>query len=170
MSDPLRPEHLARALNTLVPAGADDADLYLQHSTTESLSLEEGRVKHVSASTSQGIGARVVKGEVSGHAYTDRLELSALLEAARAARTIADDRGQRTPVNIASGHGPKALYAAVNPAQGVAMRERRALLEHVDRFARELDKRVVQVFAGLACSHTDVRIVRMDGSELRDVR
>jgi TldD protein len=170
MSDPLRPEHLARVLNTLVPAGADDADLYLQYSTSESLALEEGRVKHVSASTQQGVGARVVKGEVSGHAYTDRLELPALLEAARAARTIADDRQHRAPVHIASGHAPKALYAAADPAAAVSISERKTLLEHVDRFARSLDPRVVQVFAGLACSHTDVHIVRMDGSELHDAR
>jgi len=170
MSNHLSPEHLARALNTLVPAGADDADLYLQHATTESLALEEGRVKHVSASTQQGIGARVVKGEVSGHAYTDRLELPALMEAAKAARTIADDRRQRAPVAICESPGPRALYAATDPARDIAMGDRRSLLEHVDAFARSLDARVVQVFAGLACSHTDVRIVRMDGSELHDAR
>ena len=170
MPNHLSPENLARALNALVPAGADDADLYLQHSTSESMSLEEGRVKHVSASTQQGVGARVVKGEVAGHAYTDRLEVPALLEAARAARTITDDRQHRPPVAIAVSPAPTALYTAANPAQDIAMPERRVLLEHIDRFARGLDPRVVQVFASLACSHTDVHIVRIDGSELHDVR
>ncbi|HIP06433.1 MAG TPA: hypothetical protein EYG66_00990, partial [Mariprofundaceae bacterium] len=56
---------LSQMLQQMIPAGADDADLYLQHSVSESVSLEEGRVKHVSASTHQGIGARVIMGEAS---------------------------------------------------------------------------------------------------------
>lgn len=170
MSQHLSPEHLTRTLNALVPAGADDADLYLQHAVSESLALEEGRVKHVSASTQQGIGARVVKGEVSGHAYTDRLELPALLAAAKAARTIAEDQRHRSPVAVSEGRAPKALYAGTNPAEGMSLLERKALLEHIDRFTRDLDARVVQVFAGLACSHTEICIVRMDGCQLHDVR
>ncbi|HCS13578.1 MAG TPA: metalloprotease TldD, partial [Zetaproteobacteria bacterium] len=77
---------LAEMLHAMTPKGADDADLYVQYSESESLALEEGRVKHVSCSTHQGIGARVIKGEAAGHAYTDRLEPAALMEAARAAR------------------------------------------------------------------------------------
>ena len=87
MTLPIASSTLAGMLNRMTPKGADDADLYYEHTTSESLALEEGRVKHVSASTRQGIGARVIRGEVSGHAFTDKLETQALMEAAAAART-----------------------------------------------------------------------------------
>jgi len=157
-------------LHTLIPADADDADLYLQRSSSESLSLEEGRVKHVSASTAQGIGARVILGDVSGHAYTDRFETDALIEAAQAARAIAQS-GQRTqPIAIQPLHASHDLYVAKNPMQQVDMVQRKALLEEIDRLARSLDPRVKQVFASISASFSQIHIIRMDGAHLSDDR
>jgi len=161
---------LAEMLHAMTPKGADDADLYVQYSESESLALEEGRVKHVSCSTHQGIGARVIKGEAAGHAYTDRLEPAALMEAARAARAIAADTQSRAPVAVHAGEQPHALYLPQNPAFAAPMADRKALLERLDAYARSLDARVKQVFANVSSSFTDIRIVRMDGAELHDVR
>jgi len=161
---------LSDMLHAMTPAGADDADLYVQYSESESLALEEGRVKHVSSSTHQGIGARVIKGEASGHAYTDSLEPSALMDTARAARAIAADSASRAPVAVHAGKSGHALYQATNPAAAAPMAERKALLERLDGFARRLDPRVKQVFANVSSSFSDIRIVRMDGAELHDVR
>ena len=154
----------------MTPAGADDADLYVQYSESESLALEEGRVKHVSSSTHQGIGARVIKGEASGHAYTDSLEPSALMDTARAARAIAAGPASRAPVAVHAGKSGHALYQAKNPVEAAPMAERKMLLERLDSFARRLDPRVKQVFANVSSSFSDIRIVRMDGAEMHDVR
>jgi len=161
---------LNKMLNAMTPADADDADLYLQHSQSESLALEEGRVKHVSSSTHQGIGARVVKGEAAGHAYTDRLEPAALMQAATAARTIAEGEQNNTPVAIHSSKPAHALYRPENPAMAASMHERKALLERLDVLARSMDPRVVQVFANVSASFSDIHIIRMDGARLHDVR
>ena len=166
---PVAQETLARMLNTMVPAGADDADLYIEQGVSESLALEEGRVKHVSASTHQGIGARVIKGEVSGHAYTDRLEDPALMECARAARAIAESN-QNHSVSIHSGQPKHQLYLPGNPALAVSMPERKALLEKLDGLARSIDPRVKQVFANVSSSFSTVHLVRMDGTLLSDAR
>ncbi|MDQ6987898.1 MAG: metalloprotease TldD [Mariprofundaceae bacterium] len=157
-------------LRTMTPAGADDADLYIQHTQSESLALEEGRVKHVSASTGQGIGVRVIKGEAAGHAYTDRLEPAALMEAARAARAIAGESPVRSPVAIHPEKPAQTLYQPQNPAESANMLERKALLERLDGFARNLDARVVQVFANVSASFSDIHIIRMDGAQLHDAR
>jgi len=161
---------LNNMLNTMTPAGADDADLYIQHSQSESLALEEGRVKHVSSSTSQGLGARVIKGEAAGHAYTDRLEPAALMDAARAARAIAGESTTRSPVAVHQEKPAQSLYQTQNPAESANMLERKALLERLDGFARGLDARVVQVFANVSASFSDIHIIRMDGAQLHDAR
>jgi len=167
---PVAQETLSEMLARMVPAGADDADLYLEQSTSESLALEEGRVKHVSASTHQGIGARVIKGEVSGHAYTDRLESPALMECARAARAIAESGSQAQPVLIHPNHPRHQLYQPSNPALATSMPERKTLLEKLDALARSLDPRVKQVFANVSSSFSTVHLVRIDGSLLSDAR
>lgn len=156
-------------LNTMVPAGADDADLYLEQGVSESLALEEGRVKHISASTHQGIGARVIKGEISGHAYTDRLESPALMECARAARAIAEGSNTHS-IAVHAKQPQHQLYQANSPALSVSMPERKALLEKLDSLARSLDPRVKQVFANVSSSFSTVHLVRMDGSLLSDAR
>ena len=166
---PVAQETLAQMLNTMVPDDADDADLYIEQGVSESLALEEGRVKHVSASTHQGIGARVIKGEISGHAYTDRLEHPALMECARAARTVAESNKSQS-VSIHTEQPQHQLYLPESPALSVTMPERKALLEKLDRLARSLDPRVKQVFANVSASFSTVHLVRMDGSLLSDAR
>ncbi|MDQ6992975.1 MAG: metalloprotease TldD [Mariprofundus sp.] len=167
---PVAEEILQKTLSQMLPAHADDGDLYLEHSSSESLALEEGRVKHVSASTHQGIGARVIKGEASGHAYTDRLEASALLQAANSARAIAGQGGSSSPIQIHKAVQPPCLYQPTNPAANVDFSERKALLEKLDKLARDIDPRVKQVFANISSSFSDIHIIRMDGAHIHDAR
>ena len=161
---------LQQMMNALAPAGADDADLYLEHTESESLALEEGRVKHVSAATHQGLGARVVAGEAAGHACTDRLEPAALMEAARAARAIAESGGNRAPVSVHPAPAGQRLYAPENPTLAASIEDRKALLERVDALARGMDARVAQVFASVSASYSDIHIVRLDGAHIHDAR
>ncbi len=167
---PVSDDTLNDMLAHMLPAGADDGDLYIEQSFAESLSLEEGRVKHISASTHQGLGARVIRGEASGHAYTDRLEPAALMDAARAARAIATGGGNMKPVAIHAAHPAPQLYQADNPALSVPLAGRKELLEKLDRLARSLDSRVRQVFASVSSSFSNIHIIRMDGAHVHDAR
>jgi len=167
---PVATETLKSVLSHLLPAGADDGDLYLEHTCSESLALEEGRVKHVSASTHQGLGARVIKGEAAGHAFTDRLDTKALMQAARSARAIAECGTNPAPIAIHNERPAPKLYQAINPATGVEFSTRKGLLERLDTLARSLDPRVQQVFANVSSSFSDIHIVRMDGAHIHDAR
>jgi len=167
---PVAQETLSKMLDQMIPANADDADIYIEHSVSESLALEEGRVKHVAASTHQGIGARVIKGEISGHAYTDRLEAPALMDCARAARAIAESKNKNRSIAIHSDNPRHQLYQPTNPAIAASMPERKTLLEKLDSLARSIDPRVKQVFANVSTSFSSIHLVRMDGTLLNDNR
>jgi len=167
---PVSIETLQTVLSGMLPADADDGDLYLEHSCSESLALEEGRVKHVSASTHQGMGARVIKGESAGHAFTDRLDTNALLEAGKSAREIADSGQNHAPVAIHQNKPVPQLYQGINPAESVDFSQRKSLLEELDILARSIDPRVKQVFANVSSSFSDIHIIRMDGACIHDAR
>ncbi|HKI60764.1 MAG TPA: metalloprotease TldD [Mariprofundaceae bacterium] len=167
---PVAQETLHDMLNRMLPPGADDGDLYIEQSSSESLSLEEGRVKHISASTHQGLGARVIKGEAAGHAYTDRLEQASLMDAAMAARAIASSGGKQTPIAIHDARPVLQLYQGSNPALQVPLADRKRLLEKLDALARSIDPRVRQVFASISSSFSDIHIIRMDGAHVHDAR
>ncbi|MCL5259043.1 MAG: metalloprotease TldD, partial [Nitrospirae bacterium] len=59
---------LGQTLGSALGQQIDDADLYFEYTTAESLSLEEGMVKKGGRHVSQGVGARVLAGEKTGYA------------------------------------------------------------------------------------------------------
>ncbi|MFN7268144.1 MAG: PmbA/TldA family metallopeptidase, partial [Cereibacter sp.] len=61
----------AAALSVLRAAtlGAEDGELFLERSRSESLVLDDGRIKTASYDASEGFGLRAVKGEVAGYAH-----------------------------------------------------------------------------------------------------
>ena len=82
-------EHsLSRVLGGLMKPGVEAADLYFQHSASESWLFEDGIVKTGSHHVEQGVGVRAMAGEKTGFAYTDEIALPALTEAAGTANAI----------------------------------------------------------------------------------
>ena len=68
--------------------GADDGELYLEHSESESLMFDNGRLKTANFNTDQGFGLRAVAGEATGYAHSSELSEAALLRASDAVSTV----------------------------------------------------------------------------------
>jgi TldD protein len=161
---------LMRLIGQLMSGSVDYADLYFQYGRHESWSLEEGKVKSGSHSIEQGVGVRAVAGEKTGFAYSDEIVLSALLEAAGAARAIVQQGAQaRVPVAF-RGEAGRQLYRPDDPLASLPDEAKVKLLERVEQEARAQDPRVKQVMASLASTHEVVLVVRSDGVIAGDVR
>jgi len=50
-------------------AGMDDGELFLEYSQSESVALDDGRIKSASFDTTQGFGLRAVACEAAGYAH-----------------------------------------------------------------------------------------------------
>lgn len=160
---------LGRVLATAHAHQVDFAELYFQWSRDESWSLEDGIVKEASHSIDRGVGVRALSGERAGLAYSDDLELPALLESARAARAIASlgGRGTVQPFRLST---PRGLYVPTDPIGTVSDADKVAFLERIDRATRDQDPRVKQVMASLTGSHEIVLVVNSEGLFAADVR
>ena len=162
---------LAQALRTIGEHRIDDADLYFQYTRSEGWSLEEGIVKSGSFGIDQGVGVRAVAGEKTAFAYSDDISEAALLDAARTVRTIAaSGQSRRIKIQGSQVAGSRALYAPLDPIATLDSAQKVALLEKVEKLAREKDPRIVQVMAGLASEYDVVLIARADGTMAADVR
>ncbi len=149
-------------------AGADDGELFLEYSQSESFSFDDGRLKSATFDTSQGFGLRAVADEASGYAHASELSEEALK---RAAKTVSA---------VHSGHsgsladGPagtnRTLYAGDNPLDATPFETKVAVLGEIDAYARAKDPRVRQVMASLLGEWQAVQIIRADGSRAFDVR
>ncbi|HEV7775719.1 MAG TPA: metalloprotease TldD [Luteibacter sp.] len=159
---------LDRVFSQLMGPSIDAADLYFQHSRSESWVLEEGIVKDGSHSIEQGVGVRAMSGEKTGFSYSDEIVLPQLLEASRAARAIAQGGvGAGKPLALNTG---RALYPAIDPVESMPTEDKIALLREVDAYARSRDPRVKQVVVSLAATMDTIMIAASDGTLAADVR
>ncbi len=148
--------------------GCDDGELFLEYRQTESLSLDDGRIKSASFDTSQGFGLRSVSGEAVGYAHASTLSEAALKRAGETVRAVRAGQGG-TMAEPPSGTN-RVLYTDANPLSLIPFEAKVALLGDIDAYARAKDPRVKQVMASLLGSWQAVRIVRADGTHASDVR
>jgi len=160
---------IEKLIRSMTSRHIDDADLYFQSCSYESWYLEDSEVKSGSYSIDRGVGIRAVSGEKTGYAYCDDILLPAMERAADAARSIAFSGGQ-TPAALKIVTAPIARYPNLNPIEGMTKQEKIALLESLDKEARRMDPRVIQVNASLSACYEVVMIAGMNGQMIADVR
>ncbi len=148
--------------------GADDGELFLERRRSEALVFDDGRIKTASYNASEGFGLRAVRGETAGYAHSTEMTEAALKRAAETTRLAVGNGGGKLapppqPTN-------QRLYSDADPMADAEFSVKIETLQEIDAFARELDKRVVQVSATLAASLQEVEILRPEGETVRDVR
>ncbi len=149
-------------------AGADDGELFLERQRSEILVFDDGRIKTASYNASEGFGLRAVHGETAGYAHSTDISEAALKRAAKTAR-LAVGNGGGTLAGAPRSTNRK-LYSDDDPMADASFAVKIETLREIDAFARDLDRRVIQVSATIAASLQEIEILRPDGSLVRDVR
>ena len=148
--------------------GADDGELFVERSTSESLIFDDGRLKSANFDTSRGFGLRCVAGETSGFAQSTDLTPGALSRAASAV-TMAKE-GYSGTMSKAPRRTNRRLYLDTDPIASPVFGDKVDLLQEIDAYCRALDPSVVQVSVTAAASRRSVAILRAGGQRYDDVR
>ncbi len=158
-----------QVMGHLLSTSIDAADIYFQTSRYESWLLEDGIVKEGSHNIEKGAGVRAVSGEKTGFAYSDEIDLTALLDAAKNVKSIARSgcAGQQKIHPRTTGLN---LYSPVDPLKSISEDDKIALLKRVDQEIRYKDSRIEQVIISLVGVHDVILIATPDGSFHGDVR
>jgi TldD protein len=167
----LQEHDIEKIFAQLYSSSADLVDIYFQSSHSESWVLEGGIIKEGAHSIEQGAGVRAVVGEKTGFAYSDRLELPVLLEAANNVKAIVR-QGQQAQIGLISSNSPAIshYYAPLNPLKSLSDAEKISLLQKVDSETRKLDSRIEEVIVSLSGVYEHILIANQDGSLVADVR
>ena len=160
---------IERVMSRLLNSPVDAADIYFQARHAESWVLESGIVKEGSHNIECGAGVRAVSGEKTGFAYSDRIELSTLLEAANNVKAIVR-QGQDAQVGLAKIPNLQQYYSPINPLKSLSDQQKIDLLRKVDSETRKLDSRVEEVIVSLMGAHDSILVANQDGSLAADVR
>ncbi|WP_336276352.1 metalloprotease TldD [Bartonella sp. CB178] len=148
---------------------ADDGELYLEYTESETLLFDNGQLKNGSFHQDMGFGLRVVSGETTGYAHSSELSVSALKRSSETAKAIAYNNYTGS-YSEAPQKTNKKLYQAHNPLSIPSFEEKIAILQKIDTYLREKNDRLHQVSASLSGSLQHVEILRADGWFVRDIR
>ena len=148
--------------------GTDDGELFLEYRESETLALEEGRIRAAGFDTALGFGLRAVLGEETGYAHAGEVSEAAL---GRAAATVSAIRAGRSGT---ASERPRQtntrLYVDTNPLGNDGFAARAGVLAEIDAYARAKDPRVAQVMTSFFGEWQAVQIIRADGSRTADLR
>ncbi|MFC6197201.1 metalloprotease TldD [Ponticaulis profundi] len=167
MTLPFNLDHARTTLSDAV-TGADDGELYVEQTRSESFVFDDGRLKSAAFDTGQGFGLRVVAGEATGYAHGSEMTDDAIKRAAKTASAAKEGYSgtlaeSPRPIN-------RRLYDPIDPTDEPDFLSKSNLLAEIDAYARARDPRVVQVSCSMAGSHKHVTILRPDGALFEDVR
>src|SRR6478609_5717642 len=130
---------LQGVLGNMMSHKVDYADLYFQYSRAESWGLEEGQVKSGNFSIDQGVGVRAVSGEKTAFAYSDDINLDALLQASKATKAISSFGHEQTSSSQVIQRQATQLYVPQDPIASLSADSKVRLLERLEAIARGID-------------------------------
>ncbi len=149
---------IRKVMTRALKGGGEYCDLFFQRKTTHHLSLEDHAVNKATSTSEMGLGVRVVRGLETGYAYTESLELNAMLAAADVAATVARGPSRTLPQSFRVGKTPswyptKVPWSTVDTAAKVKL-----LVGMHDRTVKR-DARVKKVNIRYRDEHSDILIV-----------
>ena len=147
----------------------DDGELYLEDSHNETFLYDDGRMKNVSFNNSQGFGVRSIAGEIRGYAHSSKISEKNIFKAIETIKSISKD-SYNNNLSLNNMHRNEPLYTSQNPLQNTEFSRKIKTLENIDKFARNLDSRVIQVSTSLSGSYKAIQILQSENLSTADLR
>jgi len=159
-----------KTLTAALEKGGDYADLFFEHTFTNSVALQDGAVNRSNSNIDFGMGVRVLSGDQTGYAYIENITLEEMLKAARTAARIASSSVKTKPVSLTDRPLKANCYAISTPWEGVALKEKTPYLQKLNEKIFALDKRVQKVSASLNDSTSHILFCNSEGVSYYDYR
>ena len=171
---PVTEELLREVVSEGLKHGGDWCDLYFEDSSYNELLLRDGEVTSGGHHLDFGAGIRVIKGDKTGYAYTEKLDCRSLLSAAGMAASIACMSSESThPFNSGSVAGIKPVAACYDSRldwRSAGISKFIPFMKRIDSEIRSRDPRAIKVAAMLSYSVSDIMMYNSLGELTCDSR
>ena len=146
----------------------DDGELYLEDSKTESIMLDDNKIKSSSYATDLGFGFRAISGEVIAYSHSNEISKDSLKQSsANLKSTLKSTRGT---YNHSIPKTNKKFYEEINPIEDKDLNSKIKLLNDVNNYIRSKNSNTKQVTANFSGEQKSIEIIRSGGETLNDVR
>jgi TldD protein len=165
ISDELCQKVLAKALSK----GGDFADLYFEHTISNWVVLEDGKVNRAYGDIALGVGIRTVKGDQVGYGYTQELTPESMLAAAATAATIANATASK-PAAVFTPSLLQNYYPLERLLTQTPLESKLPLVQAVNDQCFALSSAVVKVNSSFHDQQKRIMIVTSDGIKAEDLQ
>jgi Predicted Zn-dependent proteases and their inactivated homologs len=163
-------KQLKQVLSAALEKGGSYADLFFEHSFSNSLGLQDGAVNRAYSNIDYGMGVRVVSGDQTGYAYIENITLEEMLKAARTAARIANENSSKTPINLTNIEIKNSLYRVTTAWEEIAVNNKMPYLQKLNDKMFAADHRVTKVLASLNDNTSHIMFCNSEGQCYYDYR
>jgi len=149
--------------------GGDYCDIFIEHTLSNNLVLEDDKVSRAFTNVDLGAGIRVLKGDQTGYSYTEELTPEAMKLAAQTAATIAASGGGSDPAGLKYVKTPNYFEVSL-PLEEVTIDQKIPLLQKVNEKMANLESRLIRRRVSYGDSASYVLIATSDGRVVCDYR
>ena len=148
----------------------DDGELFLENTKSESILLDDGKIKNSSYETSFGFGFRAVNDDKTAFSHSNIISKKSLGDAAKNLKAnvrsnsenfIKQDNPQRTNTK---------LYEDKDPIENKPFEEKIELLQKIDNYVRQKNSNIKQVTASFFGEHQSIKIIKSNNQIYEDQR
>ena len=146
----------------------DDGELYLEDSKSESILLDDNKIKSSNYTTDLGYGFRAITGDVVAYSHSNEISNKSL-------KSSSENLKSSHKSNIGSYNSDikktnQKFYSDIDPIETKSLSSKIELLNKINEYARSKDSSVKQVTASFLGEKKDIEILRSGGELLKDTR
>ena len=146
----------------------DDGELYLEDSKSESILLDDNKIKSSSYSSDLGFGFRAISGEIVAYSHSNEISKDSLNQSSKNLQsTLKSSKGT---YNHEIPKTNKNFYNDINPIEEKDLNSKLEVLNKVNDYLRSKDSNVKQVTSSFSGEQKSIEIIRLGGQSITDVR
>ena len=146
----------------------DDGELYLEDSKSESILLDDNKIKSSSYSSDLGFGFRAISGEIVAYSHSNEISKDSLNQSSKNLQsTLKSSKGT---YNHEIPKTNKNFYNDINPIEEKDLNSKLEVLNKVNDYLRSKDLNVKQVTSSFSGEQKSIEIIRLGGQSITDVR
>ena len=146
----------------------DDGELYFEESKSESILLDDDKIKSSNYSSDLGFGFRAVSEEVVAYSHSNEISKESLINSSENLKsTLKSSKGT---YNYEIPRTNKKFYEDINPIEQKSLDSKLEVLNKVNDYLRKKDSKVKQVTASFSGEQKSIEIIRAGGEALTDIR
>ena len=146
----------------------DDGELYLEDTKSESILLDDNKIKSSSYSSDLGFGFRAITGEGVAYSHSNEISKDSLKKSSENLKSTL--KSMKGTYNHDISRSNKKFYEDINPLEQKTLNSKLEVLNKVNEYLRKKDNSVKQVTTSFAGEQKSIEIIRSGGEVLTDVR